>query len=413
MSLSIYSLNTYLLGFSSQLSAAYTSSSIKQNGDLASQVSETITSRRSANPLEQDLQAVLSIFSDKTRILHESFHSFKFPEGDLPNHYRTATVSDPGKLTAQAALDATPTNYLMEIDRLAATQTNRSSLLASNEITDLDEGTYTFTLTAGDTSHSLEVDINKSGLHPDTNKDVLKKLERRINQVDDSLEAFVTETQRKVYSTLSDNLTEKVVYLTIRNKNTGSSTPFSLEDETGTIVDTLKVNHVTQSGQPAQYRLNSSLFTAETNTGAADSGKLTFGFLDTTQEPVMTTVKAGLTPAEGRVVDLLLAFNGYLNWLDEKSRYFKPSLKIGILEEMNAAERTLQGIGLGFDENGLISANSKFTNAFEGNVSQVREALTGEKGFFTLMATRLEEIIDNGVQNYAASPEETGVDLLV
>lgn len=29
------------------------------------------------------------------------------------------------------------------------------------------------------------------------------------------------------------------------------------------------------------------------------------------------------------------------------------------------------------------------------------------------MATRLEEIIDNGVQNYAASPEETGVDLLV
>jgi hypothetical protein len=127
----------------------------------------------------------------------------------------------------------------------------------------------------------------------------------------------------------------------------------------------------------------------------------------------MTTVKVGLTPAEGRVVDLLLAFNGYLNWLDEKSRYFKPSLKIGILEEMNAAERTLQGIGLGFDENGLISANSKFTNAFEGNVSQVREALTGEKGFFTLMATRLEEIIDNGVQNYAASPEETGVDLLV
>lgn len=413
MSLSIYSLNTDLFKFSSQLTVAYTSSSIKQSADLANQASETITSRQNANPLEHDLQGVLSIFSDKTRSVYESFQSFKFPEGDLPHYYRTATVSDPVKLTAQAASDATPTNYLMEIDRLAATQINRSTLLASDEITNLDEGTYTFTLTVGDTSHSLKVDINKSGLHPDTNKDVLKKLERRINQVDDSLESFVTETQRKVYSTLSDNLTEKMVSLTIRNKNTGSSTPFSLKDDTGTIVDTLNVNHITQSGQPAQYRLNSSLFTAETNTGAGDSGKLTFGFLDTTQEPVMTTVEAGLSPAEGRVVDLLLAFNGYLNWLDEKSRYFKPSLKIGILEEMNSAERTLQGIGLGFDENGLISANTEFTSAFEENISQVREALTGEKGFFTLMATRLEEIIDKGVQNYAASPLETGVDLLV
>ena len=182
MSFSVNSLNTYLLSLSYPISAVYTSSSSGQDGDLRSQVVEIVTSRQDTTPSEQDLQAVLSTFSDKTRSLHESFHSFQLPEGDLPNHYRTTYVSDPEKLTAQAALDATPTNYLVDINRLAAAQTHRSRVLVSDEITDLAEGTYAFTLTEGDTSHSLDVNINKSGLHPDTNKEVLKKLGRRISQ---------------------------------------------------------------------------------------------------------------------------------------------------------------------------------------------------------------------------------------
>ena len=239
MNFSINSLNTYLFGLSYRVPSAYTSSSIGQEGDLKSRAVEIITSRQDTAPSEEDLAAVLSTFSDKTFSLYESFHSFQFPEEDLPSHYRTASVSDPDKIRAQAALDATPTNYLVDIDRLATAQTHRSRSLLSEEITDLAEGTYTFTLTVGETSHSLNVNINKTGLDPDTHKDVLKKLGRRISQADDSLEAFVVESPRKVYSTLSDNLTEKVVSLTVRNKNTGDSTYFSLEDDSGTIIDTL------------------------------------------------------------------------------------------------------------------------------------------------------------------------------
>ena len=278
MNFSINSLNTHLLGLSYQVPSAYTSSSIGQDGDPKSRAVEIITSRQDTAPSGEDLETALSTFSGKTFSLYDSFHSFQFPEGDLPSHYRSASVSDPEKMRAQAALDATPTNYLVDIDRLATAQTHRSRVLLSEEVTSLAEGIYTFTLTAGDTTHSLDVKINKTGLEPDTHKDVLKKLGRRISQADDSLEAFVVELPRKVYSTLSDNLTEKVVYLTVRNKDTGDSTYFSLEDDSGTIVDTLDLDHLAESGQPAQYHLNSFLSGAEGNTAVTDNGKLTFEF---------------------------------------------------------------------------------------------------------------------------------------
>ena len=413
MNFSVNSLNTYLLGLSYRIPSAYASSPTGQDGDSRSQAVENVTSRQYTAPSEEDLEAVLSTFSGKTLSLYESFHSFQFPEDDLPSHYRTASVSDPEKTRAQAALDATLTNYLVDIDRLATAQTHRSRLLLSEEVTDLAEGTYTFTLTVGDTTHSLDVNINKTGLHPDTHKDVLKKLGRRISQADDSLEAFVVEFPRKVYSTLSDHLTEKVSYLTVRNKNAGDSTYFSLEDDSATIIDTLDLDHLAQSGQPAQYRLNSFLSGAEGNTALTDNGRLTFEFLDVTRDPVTVAVRAGLSPVREKIVDLILAFNGYLSWLDEKSFYFKPSLKTGILEEMDSAQRTLESIGLRYDENGMIYATDRFDGTLLSDRSQIRDALTGEKGFFTLMAQKLEEIMDNGIQNYGTSPRETGIDLLV
>lgn len=413
MNFSVNILDTHPLEFFYRIPSAYIPSSTGQDGYLGSQAAESVTSRQYTAPAEEDLEAALSAFSGKTLSLYESFHSFQFPENDLPSHYRSASVSDPEKMSAQAALDATPTNYLVDIDRLATAQTHRSRLLVSEETTDLAEGTYTFTLTVGDTTQSLDVKINKTGLDPDTNKDVLKKLGRRISQADDSLEAFVVEFPRKVYSTLSDNLTEKVVYLTVRNKNTGDSTHFSLEDDSGTIIDTLGVDHLAQAGQPAQYRLNSFLSGAEGNTAVTDNGKLTFEFSDTTRDPVTVTVKAGLSPVREKIVDLLIAFNGYLSWLDENSFYFKPSLKTGILEEMDSTRETLESIGLRFDENGMIYATDKFDDTLLTDRALIRDALTGEDGFFSLMSQKLDEIMDNGIQNYATSPKQTGIDILV
>ena len=113
------------------------------------------------------------------------------------------------------------------------------------------------------------------------------------------------------------------------------------------------------------------------------------------------------------IVDLLVSFNGYLSWLDEKSFYFKPSLKAGILEEMGSAQRTLESIGLRYDGNGMIYATDKFDDILLTDRALLRDALTGEEGFFTLMSQKLEGIMGSGIQNYATRPKGTGIDLLV
>ncbi len=356
---------------------------------------------RSGYSKARALGDALNTFSDKTRELHQSLDSFEFPAGNLSSLFRTASVSDSSKASAQATSGATATNYLVEIDRLAAAQTNRSKTLVSAETTDLDEGSYTFTLTVGDTTHSLGISVEKSSLHPDTNKDVLKMLALEIGSADDTIEAFVTETDRKVYSTLSNNMSEEVAYLTIRNKNSGDATHFSLSDITGTIIETLNVNHIAQGGQTSQYYLNNTLGNTATNTVKADNNRLTISFLDTASYPVTITVEEGLEPVREKLIDLIAAYDTYVGMLSENSRYISSAVKNGIVKEIDAISRDLASIGLQFDSNkGKVYITEEFSASLQRDIGEVRETLTGEDGFFTKVSARLAEVLENGVQSY-------------
>ena len=112
MNFSVNILDTHLLEFFYRIPPAYTPSSTGRDGYLRSQAVESVTAHPYTAPSEEDLEAALSTFAGKTLSLYESFHSFQFPENDLPSHYRSASVSDPEKMRAQAALDATPTSHI-------------------------------------------------------------------------------------------------------------------------------------------------------------------------------------------------------------------------------------------------------------------------------------------------------------
>ena len=370
---------------------------------------EGMLSNRNEYSTERAINDALYTFSDKTRTLYQSLSYFEFPTGNLPRLFRAATVSDSKKISAQATSGATSTNYLVEIDRLATAQTNRSEVLVSAETTDLAEGAYTFTLTVGDTSYSLGISVDKSGLHPDTNKAVFEKLAREIGSADDTIEAFVTEADRKIYSTLSDNMFEKVAFLTVRNKNAGDATHFSLSDDTGTIIETLDINHIAQGGQKSQYHLNSTQSTTAGNSASADNGYLTIYFLDTAAEPVTITVKDGLEPVQEKLTDLISAYNDYVGWLAKNSRYITSVVKTGMIEEIDSISRDLVSIGLQFNASGKVKITDGFSTALQGDIGTVRETLTGKDGFFTKVAANLAEILENGVQAYVANQSQSSI----
>ncbi len=341
---------------------------------------------------------------NKTRKLHQSLSSFQFPAGNLPGLFRTASVSDSNKATAQASSGATSARYLVGIDRLASAKTNRSKTLVSTETTELADGTYSFTLTVGDNSYSLSVEVTKNGLQTDNNKDVLEKLASEIRTADENIEASVTETERKAYSLLSDDVTEKVVYLTVRSKSTGDSDSFSFSDDTDDIINTLDVNRVSFGGLTSQYDVNGVANTGTTNTASVDNDKLTISFFETTANPTTVTVKEGLKPVEEKLIDLIALYNDYISWLNQNTRYIRSEVRNGIVKEIDSISRDLKSVGIQADTDGTVNLTEEFATSLRGNIGGVREALTGENGLFTKVSEKLTKILENGVQAYAESP---------
>lgn len=395
MNFTINSLNTSLIGLSSKYTRDINQVSVALEGMFRN---------RNEHSKERSLNNALTTFADKTRTFYQSLNSFDFPSGYTPNHFRTASVSDSNKIAAQATSGAKIADYQVKIDRLATTQIKRSNVLVSDETTDFSEGTYAFTLTVNGTDYSLNIDIDKSGSNPDTNKDVLRKLAWAIGHGDDSIEAFVTETERKGYITMPDSSIkevphEKVSYLTVRNASAGGTT-FSLSDDTGTMIETLNINNSSQRDQAGEYYLDNALSTTNTNTVTADNGHLTMTFLDTTEVPVNVTVKGGLKPVQEKLYDMVSTYNSYISWLDQNSRYINSTVKTGIMEEIKPISRNLREIGLEYNTGGTVSITNKFNPALQSSMRTVKETLTGTNGFFTKVEAKLAEMSRNGVQKY-------------
>jgi len=376
-------------------------SAVKPRSTAKKLALENYVSSRKASSNARALSDAVNTFSNLTGDLHQSLNSFEFFSGTVSRYTRTASASDSEKVSARAAPGATVENYFVEVDQLAAAQTNRSEVLVSDETTDLDEGTYIFTLTVDDSDYSFSVTIDKTGSSPDTNKDVLRKLAWAIGNADESIEAAVTETERKVYSTLSDGMTEEVSYLTIRSSNSGDSTSFSLSDDTGTMVDTLKLDQKVQSGMTGQYLFNGTASSTTSNTVSLDSDRLTLTFLDTTADPILVRVQEGLTPLEEKLGDLISSYNSYISWLDQNSRYITSGVKAGIIKEIEPISDDLKAIGLQFDANGKLNSTDKFSSTLLANIGNVRETLTGDDGFFTKVETKPAAVLENGAGAYS------------
>lgn len=150
------------------------------------------------------------------RLTTNSFFSDSFS-----HNIKTARVSDSDKALASASRATEKKYFSIGIERLAGSRTAVSSRFVSNEVTEFEAGTYSFDLAVNGTSYSLDVEIEKKVSDPDTNLDVLRKVQSAIHFADNNVEAFVSEGKRKDYNPYAENVYERVSFLTVRNKSTG------------------------------------------------------------------------------------------------------------------------------------------------------------------------------------------------
>jgi len=334
--------------------------------------------------------------------LSELIDSFEFPEGNNPTLYRTAIASNTTKVSVDAESGAEIKIHELDIVSIAKSKTFKSTVLSSNEETDLSSGTHTFEIEKNGTAQSVDIYVDKSAEDPDTNRDVFNKLVLAINEADSDLEAEVVETERKVYSNLSYNLYEEASYLKVSTKETGVSNDFILQDDSGTIVSDLKLDQNIQAGSTAVYVLNDISVESESNSIATDNGKLGLELLEETKDTVTIAVKNGSSSAQNQIKEIILTHNEYVLFLNKNGKYIDSSIKNSIVRDLNDIKDELEQSSFTLNSNGTVNITDRFEKEFEDNTDKVREILVGTEGLFPIITEDLNKISAADTSDYAA-----------
>jgi len=340
---------------------------------------------------------------EKVTELSALIDSFEFPEGNDPKLFRTATASETDKVSIEAESGAEIKTHQLDIETIAQSKTFKSKVLSSNAETSLSEGTHTFEIEKNGTIQSVDIYVDRSAADPDTNRDVFNKLALAINEADSDLEAEVVETERKVYSTLSDNLYEDVSYLKVSTKETGDSIDFILQDDSGTIVNDLKLDQNIQAGSTASYVLNEVAAESDSNSVTADNGKLDLELLDVTDETVTIEVETGAGPALNQITEIVSSHNDYVNFLDENQKYIDSGIKNSLITDLKEIKFDLSQIGLMLNADGTLDVTDKFERSFENSTETVRNTLVGTEGLFPVISEDLDEVSAADTSAYATN----------
>ncbi len=350
-------------------------------------------------PSGRTLAAALSSLTQQVSSLKSDIDALAIPSGAASGSLRSVSVSDTAKASAQVRSGASLRSYSLDIGSLAGAKTLQSDVLSAGDTTELDSGTHAFTLSVDETAYEISIDVDSS----DTNKDILDKIARAVNSAGAGVEASVEEASRKVYSTLSDNLFEDVVYLSISASSSGADTDFSLADSgSGTIIDDLNLDTIVSRAASAAYTIDGTSGSSSTNTLSADSGLLTIELLDTTGERVTIAVDRALEPVMLAISDIVSGYNDLIAWLDDNREYIDPSLQSDLSAELQSRARDLQAVGLGVSAAGLIQINAGFGSALQNNPSLVHDTLVGSEGVLSSISATFTDILENGARDYAA-----------
>ncbi len=344
----------------------------------------------------------LNELTEKVTELSELIDFFEFPEGREPKLFRTAAISETDKVSADTEPGAEIKSYDLDIDSIAKAKTFKSRVLSSNEETDLSSGTHTFEIDKNGTVQSVDIEVDRSASDPDSNRDVFNKLVMAINEADSDLEAEIVDTEKKVYSSLSDNLYEEASYLKVSTRETGDSIDFILQDSSGTIINDLRLDQNIQAGSTASYVLNKVAAESESNSVTADNGKLKLELLDETDDTVTIEVKNGSETALNQIAAIISSHNDYINFLDTNDKYIDSTIKNSIVRDLNEIKSGLSQSGLKLNSGGTIEITNSFEKEFTDNTDTVRETLEGTDGLLPLLSEGLEVVSKNDSSDYAA-----------
>ena len=351
----------------------------------------------------------------------------------------TAKSLDPSRLLAKATSSAQTKTYSIEIDALATARTAMSDKLISDGVSDFQTGTYSYDLTIDSKTYSIDVTVDNPSGDPATNRSVLRDVERSINNLGAGITARMVDTKTQDYNPYRENAYKDISFLTITSNITGNEIDFSLLDTSGSLIEDLNLDRISQFGTQNQYRSNGDLFAFDSNDVIIESGKVDAYLLGTTHsgENIQVSVKQGRSSLSSELTQIINDYNELIGWIDDNESVISPGLKqelfkglsslatqnktlirksleetkhvAGVrsgfrtdlnLENNNSIDSDLLEIGLTLNMDGTIDISEKFLESVNANLRDVYDALAGSNGFFTNISDSIDTIQSKRESNY-------------
>ncbi len=374
----------------------------------------------------------LATFKSRLQKFQYSLSSNSFLADAFSWRIKTAGVADRNRLLVKASTSAAETDYSVKIDRLADSRKAVSKRINSNDVTEFDSGTYSFDLTIGETTYSLDVEIDKTVTNPDTNKDVWRKIQAAIDGKDVSIEAFINEKKVKDYSQYTANSFKRVSSLTVQNKSTGTESNFTLQDTSGDLIDKLGLDKIRSSGSTSQYAVNAESGSTNSNSVALNNDLQAQFFSTTNEKPLNLRVRGAKADLEKALINTIADYNDLMEWLDDKRRFISSTVKNDIFQKIGSSilnrnnlqnkeglavtqgnlsstlqvtnrestERELAEIGLQLTNDGRLNINDDFAAALQKDLKAVHGVLAGDDGFFSKVGQAVADILNQSGEKY-------------
>ena len=253
-----------------------------------------------------------------------------------------------------------PPTIDMEVTSLASGQENLGYALPSNERVSLPEDTYSFDVSINDLSYEFQFSVRGG----DTNKDVLERLSRLINNADVGIKSDILEDGKgsSAIRLSSDNI----------GVPNGRDMIFSVSDDNTSkskgAVDYLGIDYVSKEPSNAKFLLNGEERSASSNHFTIDKTyEVTLNGVHSYEgQKAQIGLKTDIESMSENVNKLISGYNNFIKTASEYRALHPSSSKL-----MNEMDRIvsyykggLNSIGIEVDDNGSMNIkDEEFKNA--------------------------------------------------
>lgn len=259
---------------------------------------------------------------------------------------RGTLTSDATVLTAKGEDKATISSYSIEVNQLAKANETTSDALKAKATTSITAGSNTFSVTVGEKTTKISVDIEAS----DTNEIALKKMSKAVNDANAGVSANVVKD--------SKNGTAKIV---LTAAQTGTENAFSLTAGSGNILDATNATKETVAAQNSKYVVNGQSFEDKTNNIKLDNGKVSVTLKKTTEAntPVKLSVTQDVSAVSSQVASFVKQYNSTVNTLSDNSGLINSSVLKDLTSYAGGNRAKLSDIGVTVNSDKTITLDTK------------------------------------------------------